>query len=96
MTDPGNRMSTARDAGALVGQVSFEESVNTTTDTDDFYRVTLDRSSRLNAAFIGTGSRVDLRIIRDFNNNDVVESGEALLDRSISSGDGAVGADLPP
>ncbi|MGB6169091.1 MAG: hypothetical protein WBF52_16020 [Geitlerinemataceae cyanobacterium] len=96
MTDLGNRMSTARDAGALVGQVSFADSVNTGTNPDDFYRVTLDRSSRLNAAFIGTGSRVDLRIIRDFNNNDVVESGEALLDRSIFSGDGAVGADLPP
>ncbi|MGB3239691.1 MAG: hypothetical protein WBB29_15450 [Geitlerinemataceae cyanobacterium] len=96
MTDLGNRMSTARDAGALVGQVSFADSVNGGTNRADFYRVTLDRSSRLNAAFIGAGDSVHLRIIRDFNNNDVVESGEALLDGFIRPGDGAVGADLPP
>ncbi len=56
MTDLGNRMSTALDVGSLVGQVSFADSVNSGNQIrDDFYRVTLDRSSRLNAAFIRNG-----------------------------------------
>jgi Ca2+-binding RTX toxin-like protein len=96
MIDPGNRMSQALDVGSLVGRVSFSDSVNSTTDEFDFYRVTLDRSSRLNAAFIGTGSSVYLNLIRDFNNNDVIESGD-LLDRDlILSSDGVVTSDLPP
>jgi Ca2+-binding RTX toxin-like protein len=97
MIDPGNRMSTALDVGSLVGSVSFADSVNVETDRDDFYRVTLDRSSHLSAAFIGTGGTgsVDLKFIRDFNNNDIIDSNEVLEQRSILSTDGVVESDLP-
>lgn len=98
MADAGNRMSTALDVGSLVGQVSFADSLNGQTDTFDFYRVTLDRSSQLNAAFVGTGNNVSLRLIRDFNNNDIVEFGEAIRSTSTSgstSRDAAVSSDLP-
>lgn len=94
MADPGNRMSTALDVGSLIGQFSFADSVNVQTDTSDFYRVTLTRSSRLNAAFIGTGNSVSFRLIRDFNNNDVIEFGEAI-DTDIPRPDGVVSSDLP-
>ncbi|MFB2833225.1 hypothetical protein [Floridanema evergladense] len=94
MADPGNRMSTALDVGSLIGQFSFADSVNIQTDTSDFYRVTLTRSSRLNAAFIGTGNAVSFRLIRDFNNNDVFEFGEAI-ESGIPAPDLAVSSDLP-
>ncbi|HIK33093.1 MAG TPA: hypothetical protein IGS31_17340 [Oscillatoriales cyanobacterium M4454_W2019_049] len=97
MADPGNRMSAALDIGALIGRVSFADSVNTE-DRFDFYRVTLDRSSRLNAAAIVTGDSVDLNIIRDFNNNDVIDSDETLATDFIVptiSSDGAINVDLP-
>lgn len=97
MTDPGNRMSTALDVGALIGRVSFADSVNTE-DRFDFYRITLDRSSRFNAAAIVTGDSVNLDIIRDFNNNDVIDSDETLFTDFIVptiSSDGAIDADLP-
>ncbi|HIK32669.1 MAG TPA: hypothetical protein IGS31_15180 [Oscillatoriales cyanobacterium M4454_W2019_049] len=96
MVDAGNRMSTALDVGALVGQVSFEESVNNTTDRADFYRVTLDRSGRINAVLSGTGGAVDLQIIRDANSNGVVESGEVLeMDTNYGGRDGSVQTDVP-
>lgn len=87
MIDPGNRMSTALDLGALVGQVSFADSVNKTTDTDDFYRVTLDRSSRLNISSIYS-ARPEIEIIRDFNNNDIIDSNE-IIDSGQPSGFGS-------
>lgn len=94
MADPGNRISTALDVGSLIGQFSFADSVNRETDTSDFYRVTLTRSSRLNAAFIGTGNVVSFRLIRDFNNNDVTEFGEAIQ-TAIPGPDQVVSSDLP-
>lgn len=87
-------MSTALNVGSLVGQVSFTDSVNRQTDEFDFYRVTLDRSSRLNAALIGIGSAVNFRLIRDFNNNDVIEF-EDILQSTVARGDGVVSSDLP-
>lgn len=96
MTDPGNRPSTALDVGALVGQVSFTDSINKETDEFDFYRITLERSGRLNAAFFGDGDSVNVDIIRDFNNNDFVEFEDILFsDSTIFRDDVSVGGDLP-
>ncbi len=86
MVDPGNRMSQALDVGSLIGRVSFTDSVNKTTDTDDFYRVILERSSRLNISSLYSAA-VDVEIIRDLNNNDIIDSNE-LIDRGQNSGFG--------
>ncbi|MCL1474494.1 calcium-binding protein [Argonema antarcticum] len=78
MADPGNRMSTALDVGSLVGRFSFTDSLNRATlDDVDFYRVTLARSSRLNVSLLDSAS-VNVEIVRDFNNNDIVDSNEAV------------------
>ncbi|MGB7271857.1 MAG: hypothetical protein WBC69_01085 [Geitlerinemataceae cyanobacterium] len=87
MIDPGNRMSQAFDVGSLVGRVSFTDSVNKTTDTDDFYRVTLERSSRLNISSIYS-ARPEIEIISDFNNNDIIDSNE-IIARGQPSGFGS-------
>jgi Ca2+-binding RTX toxin-like protein len=93
MIDPGNRMSQALDVGSLVGRVSFSDSVNKTTDADDFYRVTLDRSSRLNASLIKTGSPATFDLIRDVNNNDIVDNNELIGGRASTFGGNDASAD---
>jgi len=94
MVDPGNRMSTALDLGAFVGRVSLVDSVNGETDPEDFYRVTLERSSRLNLTLLGVSSRISVDVIRDFNNNDVVDSGETVFGR-VTSSESSRDRDLP-
>ena len=96
MIDPGNRMSTALNVGSLVGGVSFADSLNRETmDNVDFYRVTLDRSSRLNVSLFKSAT-VNLNIIRDFNNNDIVDSNEAVGQITNFGGrDESIDAELP-
>ncbi|MBE9093127.1 calcium-binding protein [Tychonema sp. LEGE 07203] len=96
MIDPGNRMSTALNVGSLVGGVAFADSLNRETmDNVDFYRVTLDRSSRLNVSLFNSAT-VDVNIIRDFNNNDIVDSNEAVRKfTNFGNSDDSIDAELP-
>ncbi|MDC0833598.1 calcium-binding protein [Geitlerinema sp. CS-897] len=98
MADPGNFPSTALELGNLSGQVSFSESINGTDDLFDYYRVDLDRSSRFNASSTKTGDGVELSLIQDFNNNGLVDFGDAIFrDRAIvgTDNDVSVDAELP-
>ncbi|MGB3267233.1 MAG: calcium-binding protein [Microcoleus sp.] len=96
MIDPGNRMSTALNVGSLVGGVAFADSLNRETmDNVDFYRVILDRSSRLNVSLFNSAT-VDVNIIRDFNNNDIVDSNEAVRKfTNFGNSDDSIDAELP-
>lgn len=60
-TDAGNTMQTARDIGALTGNLSFQDSVSPT-DTNDYYRFTLGNAATLNLRMDGLAADADVQL----------------------------------
>jgi serine protease len=81
---PGNTLGTAAQLGVLAGQQVVRDSVSTG-NPSDFYSVRLDATSSLNLSLSGLSADANLYLIRDFNNNGLIDSGE-ILDRSELSG----------
>jgi hypothetical protein len=87
----GETLSTARNIGILNSSRSYRDFVGTidaasnTVDLDDVYRFSLSTTSNVTLNLTGLSADADLYLIRDFNNNGVVETAE-LLSRSILSG----------
>ncbi|GAB4151246.1 MAG: hypothetical protein Fur0046_30570 [Cyanobacteria bacterium J069] len=75
--EPGERLDTARDLGVLAGTSIVSEFVGTT-DPSDIYKFTINDVGNLQARVnsISAGSRVEL--IRDLNNNGLIDSGEVI------------------
>ncbi len=59
----GNTFGRARDIGNLSGSRSFQDVVGTT-DTDDYYRFTLDRSSSFSLTMNGLSTDADVELLR--------------------------------
>ncbi len=75
--EPGERLSTARDIGVLAGTYTNSEFVGTT-DPADIYRFTLNDVANLQARVTGTSANTRVELIRDLNNNGLVDSGEII------------------
>lgn len=60
-TDAGNTMQTARDIGALTGNLSFQDSVSPT-DTNDYYRFTLASAATVNLRMDGLTADADVQL----------------------------------
>jgi len=75
--EPGERLSTARNIGVLAGTYTNSEFVGTT-DPADIYRFTLNDVANLQARVTGTSANTRVELIRDLNNNGLVDSGEII------------------
>lgn len=80
----GNTLATARTVTVGTTPLTLTDFVGSS-DLDDYYRFTLSDSSYLNATLTGLSADVDFRLIRDVNNNGVVDAGDELAS-SIRSG----------
>jgi hypothetical protein len=85
--DSNNSISTARNLGTLPGNntpISASDSVNFADDRNDFFRVQLANTSTL--SFERTqGNLVNVALIRDANNNNVVDAGETIISSATSA-----------
>jgi Bacterial pre-peptidase C-terminal domain. len=85
LPDPGNTLLTARNLGVLSGTTSLKEYVGVL-DSDDFYRFTLSSAANLQARLTNSSDITsDLVLIRDTNNNGLIDNGETIAS-AITSG----------
>jgi hypothetical protein len=83
--DPGNTLPTARNLGAFSGTFSAKEHVGLL-DSDDFYRFTLNNPANLQAKVTGSSANTQIQLIRDTNNNGLIDNGEIIVsDTNFSS-----------
>jgi Beta-propeller repeat/Bacterial pre-peptidase C-terminal domain len=80
----GNTLGTARELNITSTTQTFVDSVGST-DTNDFYRFNLGLSSSFNLTLNGLSADADVELIRDTNNNGIVDSGEVIA-RSTAGG----------
>ncbi|PZV11511.1 MAG: hypothetical protein DCF22_14395 [Leptolyngbya sp.] len=87
-----NLLATENNVGTLIGTQTFAnpsysegESFDrrngiSTTDTSDYYRFSIGsiRNVSLGLTGIGAGADLDMRLIRDYNSNGIIDSGEEL------------------
>jgi serine protease len=76
-TEPGESLGTAAELGSLAGQISVSEIVGNF-DSQDVYRFSLNTTSDLNLNLTGLSADADLFLIRDFNNNGLLDSIDTL------------------
>jgi len=80
--DPGNNLGTAYNLGAInTTPITINDSVSSS-DTIDYYRFTLGANNNFNLSLTGLSTTspndADVRLIRDINNNGIVDSGEVI------------------
>lgn len=75
--DPGNILRDATNLGTLAGQRFLTESLSGS-DREDLYRLNLSSTSDLSLALTGLSNNADLFLIRDLNNNGIVDAGDVL------------------
>ncbi|MBF2029872.1 MAG: PPC domain-containing protein [Oscillatoriales cyanobacterium C42_A2020_001] len=80
--EPGNTLTAATNLGTLSGQRSWSDSLSLN-DVDDLYRFSLNTTSDLQLTLTGLTSNADLFLIRDANNNGVVDSGDVLQSSTL-------------
>ncbi|WOB44137.1 hypothetical protein HNI00_13975 [Thermoleptolyngbya oregonensis NK1-22] len=85
LPDPGNTLSSARDLGVLSSTTSLKEYVGVL-DSDDFYRFTLSGAANLQARLTNSSDiSSDLILIRDTNNNGLIDNNEILASAIVGS-----------
>jgi hypothetical protein len=93
--DPGNTLATASDLGVFSGTRPLRDYVGPL-DTTDFYRFTLNDLSNLQITRIGSSRNPEVQLIRDSNNNGLIDSGEIFLsDNSFAIVSNRATTDLP-
>ena len=94
-----NLLATENNVGTLTGTRTFiNPSYNegesfdrrngiSSTDTSDYYRFSIGsiRNVSLGLTGIGAGADLDMRLIRDYNNNGVIDAGEEIANSNHSS-----------
>jgi Beta-propeller repeat len=77
--EPGNTVNTAYNVGRVEGKSAvFNDSIGST-DTNDYFKFTLGSSaSRLGVSLTGLSNDANLQVIRDANNNGIVDAGEVI------------------
>jgi hypothetical protein len=76
--DPGNTLETAYNIGTLSDTRTFTDAVSSS-DTNDFYRFSLDSTSNFNLSLTGLSSDADVRLIQDVNSNGIVDDGDEIV-----------------
>lgn len=79
----GETLSSARNIGVLNSSRSYSDFVGSI-DTSDFYRFQINSSSDLTLNLRGLAADADLFLIRDFNNNGLIDNGEVLRNSRLS------------
>jgi hypothetical protein len=82
----GDTLGTAENIGALVGQKELSDYIGVDLSTDpsfsidsiDFFRFSLTNPGPLNVRLDGLNADLDLEVIRDFNNNGIVDPGGVI------------------
>ncbi|HAX77145.1 MAG TPA: hypothetical protein DCY88_15250 [Cyanobacteria bacterium UBA11372] len=82
-SSPSNLLPTETNIGTLIGTRIFSDSVSNT-DTADVYRFSLSATRNINLTLAGLGADADVRLIRDVNNNGIVDTGDELNRSQIS------------
>jgi hypothetical protein len=77
-SDAGNSLATATNLGTLKGTQVISGWVDSL-DISDIYRFSLTSSRSINLTLSGMSSDADIRLIRDVNNNGVIDSGDVRL-----------------
>ena len=94
-----NLLATENNVGTLIGSQTFTNPSSSegesfarrngisSTDTSDFYRFSIGgiRNVSLGLTGIGAGADLDMRLIRDYNNNGVIDAGEEIANSNHSS-----------
>ncbi|MEX0269238.1 C2 family cysteine protease [Leptolyngbyaceae cyanobacterium UHCC 1019] len=94
-----NLLATENNVGTLIGTETFtnpsysegetfdRRNGISSTDTSDYYRFSIGsiRNVSLGLTGIGAGTDLDMRLIRDYNNNGVIDAGEELASSNHSS-----------
>ena len=83
--DPGNRPGDAYDVGLLNTSQSFSQTVSPT-DTDDYYRFSLNDFSQVSISLTESIGNANLFIVQDVNNNGISDSGETIYNVGFSDG----------
>ena len=73
----GNTLGTARSLSLSSTAQTWMDSVNGG-DTQDFYAFSIGARSAVNLAVTGLTNNADLQLIRDVNNNGIIDSGETI------------------
>src|SRR2546423_7747044 len=71
-------LSGATNLGTLTGRRTFADSVNGSTNTQDVRKFTMAVAGTFSASLSGLSANADLQLIKDTNNNLIVDSGETL------------------
>jgi hypothetical protein len=82
-TEPNNSLGTAYDISTLNGTRIFNDAVSSS-DTNDFYRFSLDTTSNFSLTLNGLSADADVQVIRDANFNGVVDADDVI--RSSTAG----------
>ncbi len=82
----GNTLSSALNLGALSGSRTVNEVIGAI-DTNDFYRFSLNTTSRLNLELNGLDAYANAQLIQDLNGNGLIESNEILAATTRNAGD---------
>jgi hypothetical protein len=93
--DPGNTLPTARDLGNLSGTTSFKEYVGPLLDPRDIYRFTLNDLSKLQITRTGPSLDPKVQLVRDNNNNGLIDSGEIFNNNQFAILSDSATVDLP-
>lgn len=93
--DPGNTLPTARDLGNLSGTTSFKEYVGPLLDPKDIYRFTLNDLSKLQITRTGPSLDPKVQLVRDNNNNGLIDSGEVFNNNQFAITTDSATVDLP-
>jgi hypothetical protein len=84
---PSNLLPTEVNAGTLSGNPYQTGGSVSTNDAADTFRFTMGSTGNFNASLTGiqSGRDVDMRLIRDANNNGIVDSGEVMVSSTYGS-----------
>jgi hypothetical protein len=104
----GNTLGTAKNLGTINGLTHLDDYLNSAADPVDFYKFTASAAGTIGAAVAGEfGTSADLTLIRDANNNGIIDKGDILasavatgvgdkeLTKSISAGTYFLRVSLP-
>src|SRR3954470_4246412 len=71
-------LSGATNLGTLNGRKSFTDSLTASTNTQDLRKFTMSAAGTFTASLTGLTANADIQLIKDANNNGVVDTGETV------------------
>ncbi len=81
-----NSVPPPRDLGPLAGSIQNTNNFVGRIDLDDFFRFSVASPGELVASLSGAGASLDIEVIRDVNNNLIIDAGETLASSAAFDG----------